>query len=222
LALAKAASLQQNLDVNCWSEDQQRNRQVSLNLARHALQASGNNPIVLADASFVLGYFEPDIDPAITHIDRALDLNPSYAVGWTRSGWLRLLIRQTDLAIEHFETSLRLNPLRKAPATFGIAVGHFFARRLEKAAAMLLLSLQEHPTWPPCLRFLASCYAHMGRLNDAHAIVEKLRQITPDLIPNAQQWRIREDREYYLNGLHLAVGQSARPVADRGEGRGSA
>src|SRR5262249_10855470 len=62
---------------------------------------------------------------------------------------------QTDVAIEHFETSLRLNPLRKAPATFGIAVGHFFARRLEKAAAMLLRSLQEYPNWAPCLRVLA-------------------------------------------------------------------
>jgi len=40
---------------------------------------------------------------------------------------------------------------------FGIAVGHFFARRLEKAAAMLLLSA-------PCLRFLASRYAHLGRM----------------------------------------------------------
>jgi tetratricopeptide (TPR) repeat protein len=209
LALAQAAFLHQTLDVNCWSEDQKRNRQVGIDLVRRSLQASGDNHIVLGSAAFVLGYFEPEIDPAITLIDRALNLNPSYATGWVRSGWLRLWAGRTDRAMKHFERSLRLNPLRRAPASFGIAIGHFFARRPEKAAAMLLLSLQEYPNWVPCLRCLASCYAHLGRLADAQPIVEKLRQITPNLIPTAEQWRIREDREYYLEGLRLAVGETA-------------
>ena len=95
------------------------------------------------------------------------------------------------------------------PASFGMAVGHFFARRPEKAQAMLLLWLQEHPNWAPCVRFLDSCYAHMGRLEDAQTIVEKLKSITPDLIPSAEHWRVREDREYCLEGLRLAVGQTA-------------
>ena len=116
-----------------------------------------------------------------------------------------------DLAIELFEKSLRLNPLHKAPAAYSIGVAHFFARRLEKAAAMLLVSLQETPNWAPCLRFLASCYAHLGRLVDAGSIVEQLRQITPVLIPNFEHWRVREDRDFFLDGLRLAVDQTARP-----------
>jgi TolB-like protein/Tfp pilus assembly protein PilF len=212
LALALAAYLHTTLDANCWSEDQRRNRQKALDLARRALRASGDDPFVLGNAANVLGYFEADIDIAITLINRALDLNPSYAIGWNRSGWLRLWAGQTDIAIEHFERSLRLNPLRRAPANFSIGVAHFFARRLEKAAAMLLVSLQEYPDWPPCLRFLASCYAHMGRLDDAKSIVEKLRQITPDLVPSAEHWRVREDREFYLHGLRFAVDQTARPA----------
>jgi adenylate cyclase len=209
LALAQAAFLHQNLDVNCWTEDQQRNRKDGIDLAHRALQAAFDDPIVLGNVAIVLGYFEPDIDPAITLIDRALELNPGYATGWVRSGWLRSWAGQTDVAIEHFGKSLRLNPLRKAPATFGIAVGHFFARRLEKSAATLVLSLQEHPNWAPCLRFLASCYAHLGRLRDAQSVVERLRQITRVLVPTAEHWRIREDREYYLDGLRLAVGETA-------------
>ena len=121
-------------------------------------------------------------------------------------------VGQADVAIELFEKSLRLNPLRKAPATFSIGIAHFFTRRLEKAAATLLVSLQETPNWAPCLRFLASCYAHLGRLVDAGSIVEKLRQITPVLVPSAEDWRVREDREFYLDGLRLAVDQTARPV----------
>jgi hypothetical protein len=90
-----------------------------------------------------------------------------------------------------------------------MAVGHFFARLLEKAAAMLLLSAQEQPNWGPCLRFLASGYAHLGRLGDAQSIVEKLKSITPDLVPGAEHFRIREYREYYLEGSRLAVGETA-------------
>src|SRR5215212_3318432 len=145
--------------------------------------------------------------PAIALIDRALELNPSYAIGWTRSGWLRLWAGHNAVAVEHFEESLRLNPLRKAPATYGIAVAHFFARRLEIAATKLRLSLEENSGWAPCYRFLASCYAHLGRLEDAHSTVAKLRQITPVLVETAEHWRIPEDREYYLKGLRLAVGQ---------------
>lgn len=206
LALAQAAHCHLMLDINGWSKDRRRNRQNGVDLARRALQATGDDANVLSNAAYVLGYFEPDINPHITLIDRALNLNPSFAYGWVQSGWLRSWAGQADVAIEHFEKSLRLNPMRRAPATFGIAVGHFFARRLENATAMLSLSLQEHPNWAPCLRFLASGYAHLGRLVDAQLIVEKLRHVTPDLIPDAQHWRIRGDREYYLDGLRLAVG----------------
>ena len=157
LALAQAAHCHQMLAANGWSEDRQRNRQDGVDLARRALRAAGDNANVLGYAAQVLGYFEPDIDPAITLIDRALDLNPSFAFGWLINGWLRLWAGQVDVAIELFEKSLRLNPLRKAPATFSIGVAHFFARRLEKAAAMLLVSLQQTPNWAPCLRFIASC-----------------------------------------------------------------
>ena len=120
--------------------------------ARFRLLATIHN--VLVHVAQTLGYFEPDIEPAITLIDRALDLNPSFAFGWYMKGWLCLWAGQADAAIELFEKSLRLNPLRKAPATFSIGLAHFFARRLEKAAAMLLVSLQVTPNWAPCLAFL--------------------------------------------------------------------
>ena len=46
-------------------------------------------------------------------IDRALALNPSFAYAWHWSGWLRLFADQADVAIQHFETSMRLNPRGK-------------------------------------------------------------------------------------------------------------
>jgi adenylate cyclase len=163
---------------------------------------------VLARTAYALAHFGEDITAALALMDHALQLNPSFARGWIRSGWLRLWAGEPDLAIKHFETFIRLSPREsRAGAFLGVGVGHFFARRLEEAKAMLLLSLQEISTWAPTYRFLASCYAHMGHLDKARDIIARLRDITPVVISNADHWRNPEQREFYLEGLRLAAGE---------------
>jgi tetratricopeptide (TPR) repeat protein len=116
----------------------------------------------------VLGYFGEDIKAAIGLMDRSLELNPSFAHGWRWSGWIRLYAGHADLAIEHFQKSLRLSPRdRTAGRLTGIGIAHFFSQRFDDAAAMLLVSLEELPAHATPYRFLASCYAHMGRLDEA-------------------------------------------------------
>jgi hypothetical protein len=71
----------------------------------------------------------------------------------------------------------------------------------------LLLAIQEDPSFTNQYRFLAACYAQMGRLNDAQAIVLRLRAITPVVIPDASFLRDPEHRELLLSGLRLAAGE---------------
>jgi hypothetical protein len=47
----------------------------------------------------------------------------------------------------------------------------------------------------------------MGRLDEARAIVERLRAITPVVVPSVTPWRNPEDRELLLWGLRLAMGE---------------
>jgi tetratricopeptide (TPR) repeat protein len=167
-----------------------------------------DDPSVLANAAHVLGFFGEDIHAALALVDRALQLNPNFARGWVRSGWLRLWAGMPDVAIEHFETSIRLSPRERRVAHLGVGLGHFFAGRLDQAKAMLLQSLQEISTWPPTYRFLASCHAHMWHLDKAGDIVARLRDITPIVIPNVDHWRNPEHREFFLEGLRLAAGEA--------------
>jgi TolB-like protein/class 3 adenylate cyclase len=204
-ALALAASCRSSLDVAGWIDDAGANRDEALRLTRRALAAARDDPDVLAYSAYVLAYFGEDIVAAIALTDRALELNPSFAVGWWRSGWLRLWAGQPDLAIGHFETGLRLSPRVRVHDPFlGIGVGHFFARRYHEAREMLLRSMQENPNWVPSYRFLASCYAQMGRLGEAGEIIERLRTLTDVVVP-ATHWRNPEHRELYLEGLRLAA-----------------
>jgi len=56
-----------------------------------------------------------------------------------------------------------------------IGVCHFFAKRLEEAKTMLLRSLQVESGWAQTYRFLAACGAHMGQLDEAHKVIDRLR-----------------------------------------------
>ena len=143
-------------------------------------------------------------------VDRALALNPSFAGGWFRSGLLRLFAGQPDLAIEHIETSLRLSPRERMGQPLSVmGMAYFFKRRFAEAASKLLLSIQDHPGFPPSYRTLASCYAHMGRLDEAREIVAGLRAITPVVVPRDLPYRNPEDRELFLSGLRLAAGEAS-------------
>jgi len=209
-ALAVATRCHCDLYVCGWTNDLEATRKEGIALARRALSVAGDDPFILANAAFGLALFGEDIATAIALVDRSLQLNPSFARGWHLSGSLQLWAGRYDLAIEHVETSVRLSPRESRGGTYlSIGMGHFFARRTEKAVEMIGLSLQENSEWPPTLRFMASCLAHLGRLKEAQEMVKRLQAITPGVIPPAEHWRIREDREYYLDSLRLAVGQSA-------------
>ena len=89
-----------------------------------------------------------------------------------------------------------------------MGMAYFFKRQFDEAAAKLLLAIQDDPGFPPSYRFLAACYAHMGRLDEARAIVARLRAITPLVVPSDLPYRNPEDRELFLSGLRLAAGEA--------------
>jgi adenylate cyclase len=115
-----------------------------------------------------------------------------------------------DLAIEHVETSPLLSPrehIGMPLAATGTA--YFFRHRFDEAVPKLLLTIQATPGDPYAYRLLAACYAHMGRLDEARAIVARLRAIAPQIVPRDLLWRNPEDREPFLSGLRLAIGEPA-------------
>jgi pentatricopeptide repeat protein len=209
-ALALAAHCHQGLEVNGGAEDPIAARPTSIDLARRALRSSPDDPNVLALAAFLLGYWGEDIDVSLALIDRCLTLNPSHARGWHWSALLRVFAGQPDIAIEHFQNYSRLSP-RDRMATHLNVIGeaYFFSRRFVEAAANLLASLDLAPTFPVTYRVLASCYAHMGRLDDAREIVRRLRAITPAVMEPATRYRNAELRELFLSGLRLAGGEAS-------------
>jgi adenylate cyclase len=167
----------------------------------------GRDPGILANTALALAYFGEDIGATMALVDRALTLNRNFARGWFISGIIRLWAGQPDIAIEHLETALRLSPRAYiGTSLFQIGGAHFVSRRFDEALPKLLLAIQENPTFPTPSRHLAACYAHMGRLDDAREIIERLRAVIPVVIPDdAGYLRNPEHRELLLSGLRLAT-----------------
>jgi adenylate cyclase len=210
-ALSWAAFCHARLVTERWTEAPETSCRKASDLARQALQVGENDPGILATCAVVLAVLGEDIGAMMGLVDRALALNPSFARGWLLSGRLRVFAGEPDLAIEHVETSLRLSPReRMGTPLLLIGLAYFFKRQFDEAASNLLLSIQDHPGSPPSYRILAACYAHMGRLDEARAIVARLRAITPLVVPpDLLPYRNPEDRELYLSGLRLAMSEAA-------------
>ena len=145
-------------------------------------------------------------------VDGSLARNPSHAFGWLWSGWIRTVSGEADLAIEHFEMSLRLDPRASAAGLPSDRHGHlpFLAAALRSGRRRLEASFNELPSYAMTIWFLAACYAHMGRLDDArdfaarHGIVlggqgEKVGSLYGD----------PAQRIFFLAGLRLAAGGQA-------------
>jgi adenylate cyclase len=209
LALAWGANCRFVRCVDGRSKDPQADSREGVALSRRALEVAGDDPAVLANAAMALAYFGEDIGAMMALIDRALALNPNYARGWQASGAVRVWAGQPDVAIEHVNAALRLSPrARVGTSLFVIGGAHFLSRRFDEAVPKLLLAIQDGPSFPLAYRWLAACYAHMGRLDEARAIVQQLRSITPVVVSSESYLRNAEDRELFLSGLRLAAGET--------------
>jgi tetratricopeptide (TPR) repeat protein len=208
-ALAFAALCCHRLLLDGRSNDPVADRRKGADFAKRALEVAGEDPVVLAYAALVLASFGDDIGTMIGLVDRALALNPNYARGWSISGLLRLWAGEPDIAIDHVDVALRLSPrARVGPSLLILGGAHFFSRRFDEAVPKLLLGIQDDPSFPIAYQILAACYAHMGRLDEARAIVAKLRAITPQVMQTHLPFRRPEDRELLLSGLGLAAGEA--------------
>jgi adenylate cyclase len=130
------------------------------------------------------------------------------------------LAGECDDAIEHLQTCMRLGPRDPVGVPFYvIGLANLFGRRFVEAAEKLALSVRAYSGWPPPYRALAACYAHLGRLDEARVVIERLRAFGPVLSAEIDRYRRPEDRELFRWGLRLASGEPGLTKSNRPERR---
>jgi adenylate cyclase len=161
-----------------------RNRDVkdAATLATRAAELDDNDPW----AHLALGYADflmRRSDDAIEEFQRALDINPNFAAAHGYLGSALAFNGQSDEAVLHAEQALRLSPHDTQNAIFnvGLAAAHYLAGRYAEAIGCARKAVQQRSGWPPGYRIYCASLAQAGQLDEAHAALDRLRELQPDI-----------------------------------------
>ena len=186
------------------SENAGASRRLSLDFARRAMSEGSDDPEVLGIVSNLFVWAGEDIAVADALAERALARNPGASFVWFASAWVKLFSGRPALAIEQFETHLRLDPrspnLAFVKGGFGLAL--LLLGRFEAAIPTLKEAIQRLPEHPFYQAGLAAAYGHLGRITDAAPALKSLN--SSQIRTVLDQLRRPEDRELLRSGLALA------------------
>jgi adenylate cyclase len=165
-----------------WTNHPEEERSAALRLAKEAARLDSDDPLVLTvlASAHAVGR---EFTEAVPLIDRAVQLDPNSAWAWHHSGFIRTFLNQPDLAIEHFQRSIRISPLDpyNFNAAIGIGIAHFHAERFAEAASWARRGIAEKPSATWAWRIVAAAYANLGRLDEAREALARLVQAHPGI-----------------------------------------
>jgi TolB-like protein/Flp pilus assembly protein TadD len=138
----------------------------------------------LALAHCVMGYaryLTGQPQKAVASLERAVELDPSLAIAHAWLGDALCSVGRADEAIPNVKKAMRMSPHDPMTWSFLFIIGeaHACAGRYEEAIHWFEESLQLRPQWPPTLIWTTSIYGHLGRLNEARDVLERLVRVWP-------------------------------------------
>ena len=158
---------------------------------------------------FIHGYTR-NCDDAIAEMQTALGINPNFALAHGLFGLVLAWAGKARQALEEIEGAVRLSPRDVIngyyPAFRGVA--HFIAGNYEEMVAEAREGARQRPDGVGVYRVLVVGCAYLGRLDEARAAAERLKELQPGItlgwverhIPIANP----NDRARYVEGLRKA------------------
>jgi adenylate cyclase len=194
-----------------WSEDPETHRREALAMMRRGLKAGADDAYVLAPSALVMADLEGDLEAAVALVDRALALNPGSSMAWLMSGAIRNRAGDTDLAGEHIETSMRLDPVgpdRSSQMAFLAAIRQQ-QRRFKESVTLARECVQQADS-ALGYAILSSSYGHLGQTQAALAALARYRTLSPLPIQDFARSITHQPAhiKLFLDGIALAEGKS--------------
>jgi TolB-like protein/cytochrome c-type biogenesis protein CcmH/NrfG len=192
-----------------WSGIQQNFILLAEEHALKAVQLDGTDPwghIVWA----VVRGFGRNHEEAVESANKALYLNPSFAMGYGLLGMILAWGGRTDETIEAFEQATRLSPRDPANMLFLVlpSVAYFAAGRYEESLAWAERSVRERPEFVVGWRMIVASLANLGRVEEAKAALERVKHLHPDFsltwAEAISPWYRADNRKRFIEGLKLA------------------
>jgi tetratricopeptide (TPR) repeat protein len=146
----------------------------------------------------------------IAAVERAIELNPSFALAHAMLGLYLGETGRPDDALTHLERAMRLSP--RDPMTwlftYSVAASHLGARRYDDAVAWAQRSLRQRPDYVFAWGILAASQAQLGHAEEARTAFEEMLRQQPELsVAALGQFLSHADADWFerfIDGLRKA------------------
>jgi adenylate cyclase len=205
IAMAQSCVCRRQVIDHGWSESPDEVRRHGLDLAERALRLAGEDARVLATIAVSLPGLEGHLNRAVLLMDRAIALNPASPFVFMASGSLRLKCGEPDLAAEHLETAMQLDPIstQNGFVRMYLASARFQQERFDEALALFRTTAVRLPV---SYAVLAALHGHLGQTSEAReALAQFESQSIGSIEEAARIWFPRpREQKLFLDGIALA------------------
>ena len=126
----------------------------------------------------VVYIWKRDHERSAHEADRALSLNPNYALAINARGLVHIYTGEPANAVPYIEKAIRLDPAQQLYRHF-LGTAYFVAGNYETAAVVFKDRIAMTPSTDLSRAFLASALGHLGRVEEARQIWRELKETNP-------------------------------------------
>jgi adenylate cyclase len=163
---------------NRWSDAPEASLEQAERFASDATAKDDQDPFGHYVAALV-AMFKKDYERWADEADRALSLNPNYALALNARGLVYVYTGEPAKAIPLIERAMRLDPVFQQQAMHFLGTAHFVAGDYATAAALFKDRIAVNPTTDLSRAFLASALGHLGKSEEAREVWRELKEINP-------------------------------------------
>jgi class 3 adenylate cyclase/TolB-like protein/Tfp pilus assembly protein PilF len=166
-----------------WSEDRKREAAEALSATHAALDHDPSDALALATEGFVYCHLLKDLDNARKRCDEAVAANPSHALGWLYLGTVNAFKGEGPAAVHATRRAMELSPLDPQGYYFESlgATAELSAHQYVNAERLARSSLALNRMHPSTWRALTIALVSQGRMDEARAALDRVRQLEPAL-----------------------------------------
>ena len=147
--------------------------------ARRAIGLSDREPSSHLALGSVLLY-RRDHEGALAEFHRMIAIEPNFAQGHSATGLALMYAGRPTEAIKAIATAMRLDPHYASIVLHFLAQTNFSLEKYETAAQLLVDRIARNPATDASRMLLASCYGHLGRVDQARATWAELLKVNPE------------------------------------------
>lgn len=176
--------------------------------AWRAMELDDNDPWAYLALGYV-AFVDRRTDESISHFRRAIELNPNFAAAYGYLGYPLAFDARAEEAIENLLLAMRMSPHDRQNAMFmsGLAVAYYTTHRYDQAIEWGRKGVQQGAGNTGAYRILCASLAQAGRLDEARAVLDRLRSLQPHI---SLDWVARmvpytaAHMPHFLDGLRKA------------------